>query len=187
MHFRTFATSVIMMGLAFTRVPAQVTVSVPENLTLAAAKSLLMIYNTTLRVERVNVNIESGDLNTQNRTVYTKISAVSNKRTDGGHPVRFFQFNPDIGLREPCPLNGDVCSLAQRGISEFLSWRGNKLGIKTVNRFKTLVKVGAAQQTQQLILGILKTHFGSHDIFKETILCSFHACRSLQPGDGDRV
>ncbi|MCK5351016.1 hypothetical protein KAJ77_00475, partial [bacterium] len=62
MHFRTFATSVIMMGLAFTRVPAQVTVSVPENLTLAAAKSLLMIYNPTLRAERVNVDIEIGDV-----------------------------------------------------------------------------------------------------------------------------
>jgi len=68
MHFRTFATSVIMMGLAFTRVPAQATVSVPENLTLAAAKSLLMIYNPTLRAERVNVDIESGDvLNAEKR------------------------------------------------------------------------------------------------------------------------
>ena len=68
MHFRTFATSVIMMGLAFTRVPAQATVSVPENLTLAAAKSLLMIYNPTLRAERVNVEIETGDvLNAEKR------------------------------------------------------------------------------------------------------------------------
>lgn len=68
MHFRTFATSVIMMGLAFTRVPAQTRVSVPENLTLAAAKSLLMSYNPTLRAERFNVDIETGDvLNAERR------------------------------------------------------------------------------------------------------------------------
>lgn len=68
MHFRTFATSVIMMGLAFTRVPAQTRVSVPENLTLAAAKSLLMSYNPTLRAERFNVDIEIGDvLNAERR------------------------------------------------------------------------------------------------------------------------
>lgn len=68
MHFRTFATSIIMMGLAFTRVPAQTRVSVPENLTLAAAKSLLMSYNPTLRAERFNVDIEIGDvLNAERR------------------------------------------------------------------------------------------------------------------------
>lgn len=68
MHFRTFATSIIMMGLAFTRVPAQTRVSVPENLTLAAAKSLLMSYNPTLRAERFNVDIETGDvLNAERR------------------------------------------------------------------------------------------------------------------------
>lgn len=68
MHFRTFATSIIMMGLAFTRVPAQTRVSVPENLTLAAAKSLLMSYNPTLRAARFNVDIETGDvLNAERR------------------------------------------------------------------------------------------------------------------------
>jgi outer membrane protein, heavy metal efflux system len=107
MHFRTFATSVIMMGLAFTRMPAQTRVSVPENLTLEAAKKLLISYNPTLQAERLNVDIEAGDVINAEKRPNPIVSVGSEGLSFGTSDGSFFDnqefsltFSQDIELSD---------------------------------------------------------------------------------------
>jgi hypothetical protein len=62
MQLRILAASVVIMGLVPTEVQAQTDVRVPEELTLEAAKGLLISHSPTLQVESLNVDVETGDL-----------------------------------------------------------------------------------------------------------------------------
>jgi len=68
MHGKNFATGVVMVSLVFTEAPAQTGVRVPETLTLEAAQSLLMDNSPALLSQRLNIDIEEGDvINAQKR------------------------------------------------------------------------------------------------------------------------
>ena len=107
MHFRTFAASVVMMGLAVTEMPAQPRVSIPENLTLEAAKSLLIRYNPALQAERLNVEIEAGDVMNAEKRPNPTFSIGSEGLSFGSSDRSFFN-NQELSLtlRQDIELSG---------------------------------------------------------------------------------
>ena len=107
MHFRTFAASVVMMGLAFTEMPAQTRVSIPENLTLEAAKSLLIRYNPALQAERLNVEIEAGDVMNAEKRPNPTFSVGSEGLSFGSSDRSFFNNQEfSLTLRQDIELSG---------------------------------------------------------------------------------
>ena len=107
MHFRTLAASVVMMGLAVTEMPAQTRVSIPENLTLEAAKSLLIRYNPALQAERLNVEIEAGDVMNAEKRPNPTFSVGSEGLSFGSSDRSFFN-NQELSLtlRQDIELSG---------------------------------------------------------------------------------
>ncbi|MCZ6484388.1 MAG: TolC family protein [Acidobacteria bacterium] len=97
MHLRILASSIVMMGLAFTEMPAQTRVSIPENLTLEAAKSLLISYNPTLQAERLNVDIEAGDVIDAEKRPNPSFSVGSEGLSFGSSDRSFFS-NQELSL-----------------------------------------------------------------------------------------
>ncbi len=97
MHLRILASSIVMMGLAFTEMPAQTRVSVPESLTLEAAKSLLISYNPTLQAERLNVDIEAADVIDAEKRPNPSFSAGSEGLSFGSSDRSFFS-NQELSL-----------------------------------------------------------------------------------------
>jgi len=107
MYFGIHTTSVIMMGLAFTRMPAQTRVSVPENLTLEAAQSLLIKHNPTLQAERVNVEIETGDVMNAEKRPNPIFSVGSEGFSFGSSDRSFFDSQElSLTLKQDIELSG---------------------------------------------------------------------------------
>ncbi len=162
MHFRTFATSVIMMGLAFTRVPAQTRVSIPENLTLEAAKSLFMIYNPTLQAERVNVDIETGDLLNAEKRPNPILSVGSEGLSFGSSDRSFFDDQEfSLTLKQDIELSGKRqkrTSLEEADVEIAEIELQNAVRVLTFELQKAYYQVIRAQEDLKLARDILE-HF----------------------------
>ena len=110
MHLRILASSLVMMGLAFTEMPAQTRVSVPENLTLEAAKGLLLSYNPTLQAERLNVDIETADVMNADKRPNPTVS-VGSEGLSFGTNDRPFSSNQELSLT----FSQDIETAGKRG------------------------------------------------------------------------